>query len=80
MKKFKEELHSKGRFYSLLTDREINMFLMFRKNIGMKSMKEYHDLYLECDVLESDVFEKFRNNSLKNFVLCPSHYKLECNA
>ena len=80
MKKFKEESHSKGRFYSLLTGREINMFLMFRKNIGMKSMKEYHDLYLECDVLESDVLEKFRNNSLKNFVLRPRHYKLECNA
>ena len=38
-------------------------------------MKDYHDLYLECDVLLSaDVFEKFRNNSLKNYGLCPSHY------
>ena len=30
----------------------------------MKAMKDYHDLYLKCDVfLLSDVFEKFRNNN-----------------
>ena len=41
----------------------------------MKTMKDYHDLYLKCDVLLlADVFEKFRNNSLKNYGLCPSHY------
>ena len=38
-------------------------------------MKDYHDLYLKCEVLLLvDVFEKFRNNSLKNYGLCPSHY------
>ena len=38
-------------------------------------MKYYHDLYLICDVLLlADVYEKFRNNSLKNYGLCPSHY------
>ena len=41
----------------------------------MKTMKDYHDLYLKCDVLLLvDVFEKFRNNSLKNHGACPSHY------
>ena len=41
----------------------------------MKTMKDYHNLYLKCDVLLlADVFEKFRNNSLKNYGLCPSHY------
>ena len=41
----------------------------------MKTMKDYHDLYLKCNVLSlADVFEKFRNNSLKNYGLCPSHY------
>ena len=41
----------------------------------MKTMKDYHDLYLKCDVLLlGDVFEKFRNNSFKNYGLWPSHY------
>ena len=40
----------------------------------MKTMKNYHDLFLKCDgLLSADVFEKFRNNSLKNYGLCPSH-------
>ena len=41
----------------------------------MKTMKDYHNLYLKCDVLLlTYVFEKFRNNSLKKYGLCPSHY------
>ena len=37
-------------------------------------MKVYCDLYLNCEfLLLADVFEKFRNNSLKNYGLCPSH-------
>ena len=41
----------------------------------MKTMKDYHKLYLKCDILLlADVFEIFRNNSLKNYGLCPSHY------
>ena len=36
----------------------------------MKTMKDYHDLYVKCDVLLSvDVFQKFRNNGLKNYGL-----------
>ena len=51
----------------------------------MKTIKDYHDLYLKCDVLLlTDVFEKFRNNSLNNYGLCPSHYlsapDLSCDA
>ena len=38
-------------------------------------MKDYHDLFLKCDVLLlADAFEKFRNNSLTNYGLFPSHY------
>ena len=41
----------------------------------MKMMKDYHNSYLKCDVLLwAKVFEQFRNNSLKNYRLCPSHY------
>ena len=38
-------------------------------------MGDYHNLYLKCDALSlAGVFEKFRNNSSKNYELCPSHY------
>ena len=38
-------------------------------------MKDYHDVYLKCDVLLlADVFKKLKNNSLKNHGLCASHY------
>ena len=40
----------------------------------MKTIKDYHDLYLKSDVTVSRCFEKFRNNSLKNYRLCSSHY------
>ena len=41
----------------------------------MKTTKDYHNLYLKCDVLLLvDVFEKFKNNSLKNYGLFLSHY------
>ena len=41
----------------------------------MKTMKDCHDFYIKYDVLFlSDVFEKFRNNSLRNYGICRSHY------
>ena len=43
--------------------KSINMFSKF--GINFKKMKDYHELYLTCDVLVSaDVFEKFRNAQL----------------
>ena len=41
----------------------------------MKTMKDYHGVYLKCDVsLLANAFEKCGNKSLKNYRLCPSHY------
>ena len=41
----------------------------------MKAVKNYNDFYLKCDVLLlAGVSGKFRNKSLKNYGLCPSHY------
>ena len=37
-------------------------------------MKDYHGLYLKCEALLLAVFEKFRNDSIKNYGLCPIHY------
>ena len=61
--KFKEELSSKEKFYSSLTDRKITdkeneHILNVLNRYKMKTMKDYHDLYLKCDVLLlADVFE-----------------------
>ena len=79
-KKFKEQLTSKEKFYSLLTgkktsNKEYDHVLKVSSKFEMKTMKYYHDLYLKCDVLLLvDVFEKFRSNMIKNYGLCPSRY------
>ena len=74
--KFKEKLPYKRKFYSSLTDTKIsNKEYEHVLNVQNKFKINYHDLYLKCDILLlADVFEKFRNNSLKNYGLCPSHY------
>ena len=78
-KKFKEKLHSKENFCSSSTNRKISdkeyeHVLNVRKKFEMKTMKDFHDLYLFDVLLLADVFEKPRNKSLKNYGLCPSHY------
>ena len=78
--KFKEELTSKEKFYSYLTDRKVSgneyeHVLNVWKKIEIKTMKDYHNLYLKCDVLLlNDAYKKFGNNSLKIYGLCASHY------
>ena len=45
------------------------------KVFGMKTMRDYHDLYLKTDVLLlADVFEEFRNVCLDNYKLDPAWY------
>ena len=67
-KKFKEE-----KFYSSWTDRKITnkeyeYVLNVWNKFHRKTMRDYHDLYLKWNVLLlADVFEKFRNNSLKYY-------------
>ena len=78
--KFKEELASKEKFYNSIigrkiADKEYEHVLNVWNKFEMKAIKDCHDLYLKCDVLFlADVFEKFRNNSLKVYGLYPSHY------
>ena len=73
--KFEEESPSKKTFYSLLTDRKISdkeyeHVLIIWNKLKVETIKDYHDLYLTCNILLfPDVFEKFKNNSLKNSML-----------
>ena len=78
--KFKEQLPPKEEFYSILNDKHIkdedykhaqNVWNKFnRKNMG-----EYHDLYLQSDILLlADVFENFRKTCLEYYKLDPCHY------
>ena len=78
--KFKEELPSKEKFYSSLTGKKVSAkkyehVLNVWRKFEMKTIKDYHHLYLKCDVLLlTNATEKFRNNIFKNYGLCPSHY------
>ena len=69
--RFREELPIKEKFYSSLSgkkmsDEEYEHILKVCDKLEMKTMKDYHDLYLKRDVsLLADVFEKFRNSTFK---------------
>ena len=74
------QLPSKDDFYRILTDEGItdksyahaqNVW----KTINLKSMGEYHDLYLKSDILLlADEFENFRKTCLLYYKLDPCHY------
>ena len=75
-----EQLQSKEHFYSRLTEEDItnddyNKAKQIWKHFGIKSMGEYHDVYLKTDVLLlTDVFENFRDMCLSFYGLDPVYY------
>ena len=64
--KFKEKLPSKKKVSRSLTgkktsDKEYGNVLIVWNKFEMTMMKDYHDLYLKCDIiLLADVFENFQ--------------------
>ncbi|CAB3995060.1 Gastrula zinc finger [Paramuricea clavata] len=75
-----EGLPSRDKFYSSLYESEVKeedyqRALKVWDHFKMKTMRDYHDLYLETDVLLlADVFENFRRTCLENYKLDPAHY------
>ena len=58
-----------------ISDKDYNHVLNVWNKFEMKTMKYQYDLHLKCDILLlADIFQKFKNNSFKNYDLCPSHY------
>ena len=75
-----QQLPSKDDFYSQLNSEHISdkPYQHAQKNCStfeLKNMGQYHDLYLESDILLlSDVFENFRITCLQYYKLDPCHY------
>ena len=52
-------------------DKKYDNVLKVWNKFGIKTVKDYHDLYLKCDVL---LLADVRNNSFKNYGQRPSYY------
>ena len=74
------KLPPKDAFYSRLNDEGISdedyqHAQKVWKTFEMKTLKDYHNLYNQVDVLLlADVFENFRDICIKNYKLDPAHY------
>ena len=75
-----QQLPSKKEFYSILTDEGISDAQYQHgqsvwNKFNMKTMGEYHDLYLRSNILLlAHVFENFRKTCLQCYKLDPCHY------
>ena len=78
--KFNEKLPTKENFFCIMNNEHIsNKDYKHAKTVWetfkLKTMGEYHDLYLKSDILLlADVFENFRKTCLEYYKLDPCHY------
>ena len=91
--KFKTKLRSKEKLYSLLadtktSDKESENVLNVWKKLEIKTIKDFHELYLKCDVLLlADLFKKkLSKKQIKELGIMSkslferTRFKLGCNA
>ena len=73
-------LTDKDSFHSNLTMEDISKIYYAHANnvfekFNINNLGEYHDLYVRSDtLLLADIFENFRQSSLKNYELDPAHF------
>ena len=73
-------LPEKKFFYSELylediTDKDYTHAQKVFKELGLKNLGDYHDLYVQSDtLLLADVFENFRNKCIEIYELDPAHF------
>ena len=76
----KASLLDRKDFYSELsnediTDKDYEHYQKVWKVFEIKNLGEYHDLYVQCDILLlADVFENFRNKCMEIYELDPAHF------
>ena len=60
---------------SRISDKDYEHAQKVWSEFGMKNIGEYHDLYLNTDIiLPSNIFEAFRDICLKHYSLNPAHF------
>ena len=69
-KAFYSELYSED-----ITDEDYMHYQKVFKELELKNLGDYHDLYVQCDtLLLADVFENFRNKCIEIYELDPAHF------
>ena len=57
-----------------ITDKDYTHAQKVFKELGLKNLGDYHDLYVQSDtLLLADVFENFRNKCIEIYELDPAH-------
>ena len=58
-----------------ITDEDYMHYQKVFKELELKNLGDYHDLYVQCDtLLLADVFENFRNKCIEIYELNPAHF------
>ena len=58
-----------------ITDKDYEHVKNVWETFEIKTLGEYHDLYIQCDTfLLADVFENFRSKCIEIYKLDPAHF------